>query len=219
MKHRPPEHLTIARPGLAYQYAFDWLAVQLQAAHGPVAALVTAAFHGCELLRRLPNLQFLEPLPPMLGSKALSLDINPVHTVTESTPLTAAAWVEPLRQDSHLLPTLQQQIQPGGRLYLVAGGRLARFLTERQQIGNGYAFWSANEIQVALIQSGWRVQSVFGLHGLTATAWHYLGELYGRLGQIHWRDRCHYAMRRAFVEKDRRPGFTALACLTAERLP
>lgn len=51
----------IYRPGLAYQHAFDWLALGLSVASGPVACLAQSTFEGAELLRRLGGVAFLAP--------------------------------------------------------------------------------------------------------------------------------------------------------------
>jgi hypothetical protein len=209
---------SLARPGLAYLYAFDWLAVQLAAVAGPVTALVTQPFHGVELLRRLPDLSFLEPLPPEVVRAGLSLGITPVRTLAEGVELDALAWLEPRREDAHQLLALRRRLRPGGKLYLLAGGPLARFLAERQQ-STVAAYWPVTEAQAELSQNGFQLQSAFALHGLVAVAWHYLGEWCDRLGRRHWRDRAHFAMRRAFVTGYRPPRPFALACLTLERVP
>ena len=123
-----------ARPGLAYCQAFDWLAMQLQATDGPVAALAPRTFHGAELLRRLPHLPFLAPLPRGLRRAAASLGLAP-PTEIRSLPgsLRAIAWTEPASDDVCQLDRLKVVLHSGGHLYLVAPGPLGRFLAEHRQ--------------------------------------------------------------------------------------
>lgn len=209
----------LRRPGLVYQYAFDWLAVQLSATSGHAAALVSTLFHGVELMRRLSALPFLEPLPPELIRGGLALGVSPLHTLAGETEAAALAWLEPRRADAAQMPTIRQRLQPGGLLYLLAAGPLARFLAERQQNEAAGDPWPAAEALTTLTAAGFRLQSAFALHGLEAVAWHCLGEGCARLGQRHWRDRAHFAMRRAFVTPFSPYRPFAIACLTLERLP
>lgn len=209
----------LLRPGLAYQYAFDWLAVQLNAAAGPTAALTAAPFHTLELLRRLPQLPFLPPLPPEAAEAGLSWGLPPAQTAVPTPQLAAVAWLEPRRADAHQLPLLRQWLKPGGTLYLVAAGRLSRFLAEQRHGRAAADSWPAAAMGTALVQAGFQCRSAFGLHGPAAIGWHLLAQICRRLGRLHWQDRCHYALRRAFIDPRGRQPFVALTCLTLERLP
>ncbi|MEM7334917.1 MAG: hypothetical protein AAF490_22760, partial [Chloroflexota bacterium] len=65
--------------------------------------------------------------------------------------------------------------------------------------------------------TSWRVTERFGLHGFRGVAWHFMGTAVGALGQTSWEDRCHFGMRRSFVEYGLGKSLTALTCLTLER--
>lgn len=203
------------RPGLAYQHAFDWLAVQLQAIDGPIVALVPSEFQGIELLRRLPDISFLNPMPTGLGEVGAGLGLDRVAAANERGKFAAVAWVEPRQEDVSCLEQIRQRLLVNGHIFLVAGGQLASFLAERRQ--QEALFLTSAEVKNAFKQAGFTVTTQFGLHGPRAILWHYLGEAAGRLGQPHWQDRCHYGMRRAFVKTGFGQEMSALTCMAAER--
>lgn len=207
----------IQRPGLAYQHAFDWLATHLHAAGGSVACLAPSVFHGTELLRRLPSTPFLVPVPAGLETAALALGIESIQTIpSNQASLAAVAWIEPPGDDIKQLDRLHHILQPDGRLYLITGGKLARFLAERRRQKEENPFLNEAKAIQNLPRYGFRLVRRVGIQGLTAVAWHYAGVMTGRLGNNAWQDRCHFGMRRAFVEQDD-PRFVALTCLVAER--
>jgi hypothetical protein len=207
----------IRRPGLAYQHAFDWLALHLQAAGGPVAALAPQTFHGAELLRRLPYLPFLPPLPRGLARAAASLGLSaPTGSDPSAGPFHAVAWAEPPAEAGTRLSALARSLHPGGRLYLLAPGPLGRFLAERR-----HNSWDprlpARQALRLLASRGWRIRQHLGLHGPRAVVHHYLGRLAARLGHNHRRDRRHFALRRDFVETGLSLRLAALILIAAEK--
>lgn len=205
----------IYRPGLAYQHAFDWLAVQLQATTGPFAALAPGAFHAGELLRRLPMLSLLPPAPDGLDQVSAVLGATPTLSEPEPGTLAAIAWVEPAAGDVAQLAQLQAWLQPRGRLYLVAGGRLSRFLAERRADQDNRLL-DARKAVAQLRRHGFRIRQQLGLHGPRAIGWHYAGEAAGRFSKTALRDRAHFAMRRDFVEAGLSQHLSALTLITAE---
>lgn len=209
-----PIHL----PGLAYRHAFDWLAVQLQAAGGPVAALVPRIFHGVELLRRLHHLPFLDPLPEGFPQAIAALGLPvPIEMHPCSGPLRAIAWPEPAVRDVALLEPLQAALHPGGYLYVLAPGRLGRFLSEHRLSQKGRLL-SARRALGLLRSHGLRVHQSLGLHGCRAVTHHYAGQVALRLGRLDWWERCHFAMRRDFVERGLAAHrLSALSLIVAEK--
>lgn len=211
----PAQFNPIHRPGLAYQHGFDWLAVQLQATIGPIAALVPGAFHAGELLRRLPMLSLLPPAPDGLDQVSAALGAAPTVLEPEPGTLATIAWVEPAVGDLALLAQLQAWLQPRGRLYLVAGGRLSRFLAERRAEQDSQML-DARKAVAQLRRHGFRIRQQLGLHGPRAIGWHYAGEAAGWFGKTALRDRAHFAMRRDFVEAGLGQHLAALTLVTAE---
>jgi hypothetical protein len=210
----------IQQPTLAYRHAFDWLAVQLQAAGGPVAAVAPSLFHSAEILRRLPRLPLVAPLPDRLPQVAAELGLPaPTELRTCRESLRAVAWTEPATGDVDLLEPVQAALHPGAYLYVLLPGVLGCFLSEHRH-GEWGRLLSARRAVVLLRSHGLRIRRRLGLHGLRAVANHYAGLGASGLGRVDWRDRRHFAMRRDFVE----PGFagsrlSALVLIVAEKRP
>lgn len=201
------------RPGLAYQHAFDWLAVRLHSAQGPVAYAIGGDWHLAEMASRLPAV-------PTFGSNAVSMTPVSVALGLASIPtaeLTGESWaavglVEPERIEQ----TLLDSIPPGGRLYVVAGGRLARFLAERKA-QDGHRSMTAIEVVAEARAAGFRVVERLGIHPPAAILEHYAGAAAMAFGRRDARDRRHFAMRRSMVTGGRAAGLSALVCLAMER--
>lgn len=207
----------LQRPGLAYQQAFDWLAVQLQASSGAAAALAPTAFHGVELLRRRPDLPILKPLPDGLSEAAAALGITLQSADFGQTAPAVLAWAEPPASAVEQLASLSARVQPGARLYLVTPGPLGRFLTERRAAMLPQAMTAGQALRL-LVACGWRVRQRLGLHGPRAVGWHYASELARAAGRPYRRDRYHFAMRRDFLERGTLARLSALVLIVAERI-
>lgn len=201
------------RPGLAYQHAFDWLAVHLGATKGPVACLQTDPFPVTELLRRVPRAALIADGSPVAGEFDTCLDLRaqPRRDLGGAT-FAAVAWPEPRAARGDQLARLPDALVRGGRLYAVVGGPLARFLHERRVAGARDVMAAVGARQ-ALAGHGFRVVDRIGIHGLRAIAWYQISALAGRIGFAAWQDRLHFAMRRDFLAPS---GPAALVCLTAE---
>lgn len=199
----------IRRPGLAYQHAFDWLAVRLHAAT-PMACWVAAGWQLLEMANRLPYIFAPAEVPAVREAAAAALGLPDISGDTDG-PLRAAALVEPAALPRNAV----QRLAPEGRLYIIAGGRAARFLAERRM--NDAPALRETQI-VALAQArGFRVIERLGIHPLAAVADHYAGEAALALGRRDWRDRRHFAMRRDFVTDGTTASWSALVCLALER--
>ncbi|MCB0187355.1 MAG: hypothetical protein KDE31_23970, partial [Caldilineaceae bacterium] len=119
----------VRRPGLAYQYAFDWLAVQLHSTQGPVAYAIGSEWHLAEMASRLPAVPTLSSNAASTTPVSVALGLTGIlMTGLDSERWAAVGLVEPERIEW----TLLDSVSPGGRLYVVAGGRSARFLAERK---------------------------------------------------------------------------------------
>ena len=208
----------IQLPGLAYRNAFDWLAVRLQAHNGDVGCLAPTTFHAAELLRRMPAVPFIEPVPGGLCEATAALGLDPAATIPpELGSLAAVAWLEPDRAGLERLGEIRRALRPGGKLYVIAGGALVHFLAERRAgLLNGKDHVGDRRCTSSLAKSDFRIVERVGWHGLTSIVWHYMGEAADKVGRSDWRDRYHYAMRRAFGEQGPRQQLVALTCLAAE---
>lgn len=191
--------LPVQRPGLAFQYAFDWLAQHLHAANGPTACIIDQPMAEVEMVSRIPSLPIL-PKDSFAASSSLSLP--------------ALGWILPRRRGPDSLGSLRPWLDMGGTLHIIAAGPLVSFLSEQQ--GNG-RYISTGQILRSSPLQGWRVRERFGLHGIHGVMWQLLATAVGKLGQASMHDRFHFAMRRSFVEQGLCRSFVALSCITLER--
>lgn len=205
----------IRRPGLAYQHAFDWLAVQLASTPGPIAALAPTLFLATELIRRLPHVTLLQPLPSDINSAAITLDVPGQLTPPATGALSALALLEPLTTDLVEAHRYQSLLHPEGHLYIIIGGGLASFLTEHRRIRRAHLATYQDAI-TALEKADFRIREQMQLHGPRAIVWHLISQFASRLKMTHWQDRFHFAMRRDFVQTTLPPRLAALTLIVAE---
>jgi hypothetical protein len=199
------------RPGLAWQHAYDWLAVRLYAAAEPVACSAGTAQHLAELARRLPSMPFLTAGAAMRAKVAAALGLAEIRLAESASTLNTLGLVEPTAGDLALL----DQVRPGGRLYVVGGGELARFLADRQ---DGAPLLTRRVLLRMARAAGFVPVERLYVQPPAAVAQHYAGELALRAGRRAARDRRHFAMRRDMVTDNPAAGPAALVCLTLERL-
>jgi hypothetical protein len=126
-------------------------------------------------------------------------------------PLRAVGLIEPAR----LPRQITDRLEPGGRLYVVSGGVLGRFLAERRG-EKGYSPLSERALVATARAAGFRVVARHGVHSPAAVMHHYAGRVALAAGRQDIHDRRQHAMRRAMVAFPA-VGLSALVCLTLER--
>ena len=203
--------LWLERPSLEYQHAFDLCAVHVHRSSGPVAVLASSPFYARELLKRLDGVE--AQLVPIGGWGASAGDIGtllgPELELPESQALRpaeleakAAVWATPDGKSAQqVLDRIGPMLPPGGKLYVIAAGWLARFLPE----------WKADDGLRSerrlglrrttgwLRQAGFIIEAQYGFHGPSSTLWGLAARLMARLGRVGWSDRCHFRMRAEYV--------------------
>lgn len=208
------------RPGLAYQHAFDWLAMRLsRKSMESTACMVREPWQLLQLLERLPNVAVLEPeskrrelVSQALGLTPLAIDMDEVtHAVT------AVAIVEPAPDQADVIARLFRSMQFGSRMHIVTHGLLARFLAE-QRASDQESTLSVDTLKSLADAFGYCITEQLGMHPPAAVREHYGGVLASKVGRHSARDRRHFAMRRSMVVNGRTASFSALVCLTMERL-
>lgn len=204
-------HDVIRRPGLAYQIAFDWLAARLYAAGGPAAYAAGAVWHVAEMARRLPGVPALGATATARMAVAAALGL-PDIPASDTSQLWAVGLIEPVEA----LREIFDRLEPGGRLYVVAGGALARFLAERRA-DDEFRSLSERAFVATARAAGFRVIELLGVHPPSAILQYYAGELALAAGRRDMRDRCQAAMRRAMPANGPAANLSALVCLTMER--
>jgi hypothetical protein len=203
-------HDVIRRPGLGYQYAFDWLAVSLYAAGDPVAYAVGAEWQLAEMARRLPRIPALDMSPAVRAAVAAALGL-PDIPAADGESLRAVGIIEP----ADLPRRLFDRLEPGGCLYAVTGGVLARFLAERRG-AEEHSPLGERALVATARTAGFRVVARLGVHSPAAVMHHYAGRMALAAGRRDVHDRCQHAMRRAMVTFSA-AGLAALVCLALER--
>ena len=206
------------RPGLAYQHAFDWLAVHLNAAGMAAAYSTQTLWQTAEIMHRLPNMPLLLPNPADVEQIANSFGYDSPRMVeSDSQNWLAVGIVTPSREQLQNLDTLLEIVPPNGSVYTIVGGLLNRFMAEQR---NSYAVEMVNETALVstMRTAGFRVRDRLGLHTPTAAVRHYLGEISLKSGHRERRDRYHYAMRCNYVSRGYSAGLSALVCLVLEHI-
>ena len=238
-KHPPAPPL---RPSLEYHYAFDLCAMEARRQGGPVAVFASSAFYAGELLRRLDG-QAVNgwtgngwEAPPFAGPRAdkrtapvvsgpeRDLPPSPPLPCPPSPPLPssahAAIWAEPEWKDGQrTLQEIVQALAPGGRLYVIFSGWLARFLPEWRRAGPPPAVRRAGgwRAQQWLRQAGLATEALYGFQVPLSLLWGYTGLALERLGRAEWADRCHFRMRAEYVARGRMALVTPVGVFVARK--
>ncbi|MBN1137159.1 MAG: hypothetical protein JXM73_11270 [Anaerolineae bacterium] len=231
---RPEGPWAVQRPGLEYQHAFDLCAMGLHRAQGPVAVVASRPFYARELLKRttdldrqlilasesdLSNAAIEEGLGPEVDRTHLRIErgLDP-HTGLDPD-MGAAVWAEPIRANARVtLQAIRQALIPGGPLYILVSGWLARFLPE----------WKAGETRTGGIPLGWdslrrarqagfAIEKQYGFHPPTSVAWGYMSRMMDRLGRGDLADRCLFKMRACYVVAGWRASWTPLRLIVTRK--
>jgi len=199
------------RPSLEYQHAFDLCAVEVRREGGAVAVFASSPFYARELLKRLNGCE--TGLVPIGGWRASAGDIGELlapeleQTNVETSErlnvrTKTALWAEPEMEDGQqVLEHIAQVLLPGGKLYVIASGWLARFLPEWKQVDRRpserpAALWPTVKW---LRQAGFKVKALWGFHGPWSILCGFASRWLAHLGRSDWADRCHFHMRAQYI--------------------
>src|SRR4051794_27594918 len=199
----------IARPGLEYQHAFDYCAVEAHRYGGPVIVAAGSTFYASQLLGRV------ETCDPLLiradGADAVSLAAGSAPVVV---------WAEPEQATgAQALRNLQPLLGQDGCLYVIVSQPLARSLPE----------WRGDRLSPAtgpaglrrtigwLRQQGWSIVQMYGFHGPASVMWEAAGRLMARIGRADLADRCHFKMRDTYIAGGAQVALAPVAVLAATR--
>lgn len=206
---------------MAYQNAFNWLAMELNKYGDKIACQTSSNAVAAEILIRLPHVSFLAPYPIDLATVAYSF-ICGKHQLDRSTDrhFKAVAWIEPSKQDLYYLNGLNQSIGATGRLYLISGGPLARFMADRRTMLNGRTIYlNIKTITTVLQKSGFHIISQESWQDVQSVTWYFAGRLTRWIGRYDWGDRFWAASRRTFRERSWCHHLATLHGLVAELSP
>ena len=189
---------------------------------GPVAVYASSAFYANELLWRVDK-QAVNGLPDGKTDKRTGEGGLPIVCFAKDRPLSsvqAAIWAEPEREGGQgILEGIVQGLAPGGRLYVIVSGWLARFLPEWQAAGARPArqragwWWTLRRLR----QAGLATEELYGFQVPASLLWGYTGLALERLGRTDWADRCHFRMRAEYVARGRMALVTPVGVFVARK--
>jgi hypothetical protein len=217
------------RPSLEYQYAFDLCAVEVHRISGPVAVFAGSPFYARELLKRMGGCEArLVPIGgwgsssanigELLGPEVEHLDVQTLESLDVQTK--AIVWAEPERTSGEqALRHIHRMLLPGGHLYVIASGWLARFLPEwrRNDDRPGERPVGLRRTIKWLRQGRFTVEGLYGFHGPESILWGYAFRLMERLGRGGLADRCHFKMRAGYVVGGWQALWTPVGMMVARR--
>ena len=203
------DFVQIARPGLEYQHAFDYCAVEAQRQGGLVIVAAGNTFYASQLLGRV------ESCDPLLtradGANADSLAAGSARVIV---------WAEPEQASgAQALRNLQRLLGRDGCLYVIVSQPLARLLPEWRGDRRPPAAGSAGLRRTIgwLRQQGWSIVQMYGFHGPSSIVWEWVGRLMARVGRADLADRCHFKMRDTYIVGGAQVALAPVAVLAATR--
>lgn len=199
----------IARPGLEYQHAFDYCAVEAHRHGGPVVVAASSTFYVSQLLGRVEACQ-----PQITGA-----DGTDAHTLAAGSAR-VVVWAEPEQATgAQALQNMRQLLDRDSRLYVIVSQPLARLLPEWRGAGQLPATRPAGLRRTIgwLQEQGWSIVQMYGFHGPTSIMWEMVGRLMDRAGRADLADRCHFKMRDTYIVGGAQVVLAPVAVLAATR--
>lgn len=219
------------RPSLEFRHAFDSCAVEVHRLGGPLAVFAGSPFCARELLRRLDDCSpALFPVgdwvssgasaQPLLGPVAAWEHGHAGERALKPVDFSVAVWAEPDRKGGErILKHIYGIVRPGGSLYVVASGRLARFLPEWRRDNDRPGEHPAGLLPTLrlLRGGGFTTKAIYGFHGPLSILWGYASRMMERLDRGNWADRCHFKMRAEYVVSGWQAIWTPVSVAVARR--
>jgi hypothetical protein len=130
-------------------------------------------------------------------------------------------WVEPQAESFGTeLAALSKGLLAGARVAVVASRPLARLLPECRRWGGnplGYRPFGIGKLRAGLERSGFKVESNYGIHSVSAIAINLLGGVCERLGKSAVADRLHFSARLHYLTTGPLAMLTTTALLLATK--
>lgn len=207
------------RPGLAYQHAFDWLAIRLSVSGPAAVCAIRVEWQLLQLLERIPELEVMGSDPEMYANvaHALGVDVFRQSSNGDTADNVAVGFIEPVEDDIALIREVANSIRKHGRIHFITQGLLGRYLSEQRESSTPASLPEATLVSLAN-DHRYRVTERVGFHPPAAVGHHYRGQLAASRGRLDIRDRQHFAMRRSMVSVGAATRWSALVCLSMERL-
>lgn len=202
-------------PSLAYHWAFDLCAVEVNRGGGPTAVFASSFFYARELGRRLAGnvvlhfthewgmdqTEIRSAMGPEIDWDRVSLES--VQDGKGNVPLSTAIWAEPEAQTwKDTLSEIHRLAFPAARLYILGTTGLRRLLPEWRRVTSLPAhepLSSYKPVVRALGHLGWIIEQMYGFHGPLSLLLGTASRLPAALGREDLVDRCFAALRQTYV--------------------
>ena len=222
---------SVERPSLEYQHAFDLCAVEVHRAKEPVVVFASSPFYARELLRRLGGCEpmFLPVGDWMLSVASAQSALGPEvawehlgggEEAREPVVVPVAVWAEPEQKNGErVLWQIDQRLSPGGRLFVIVTGPLARIQPVHQMDGNQPADSAAgvNRVTRWIRQKKLALIALYGLYGPESFLWGILAKLALYLRRPDLADCCYFKMRERLVVTGWQARWSTLILLVARK--
>lgn len=206
------------RPSLAFQHAFDWLAVCLHHHRDRTGFFTCSLLAATELMNRRPETVFLEQGCSYEERKdGYSESLKEIGQFPAES-LAALGLVIPSTALELCLEQARSALRPSSSVHLVTNGPLARFLPDSHWFLGASRDFSSSYIRRVARDAGYRITEELGIHGIPSVAWHYAAVVAETVGRTDWKDRFHVRMRERFVTQRVVIQPTALLCITLQPL-
>jgi hypothetical protein len=218
----------LRRPSLEFRYTFDYCAMHAYQRRAASALLVSSPLYAYEMLHRLYNFNAtLIPTADWWATKdesflsSLGMDTPPIQSLEGQTDMVKTViWAAPQADDvESILASIHKILDPDGKLYIIAGGTLSRFLEGVLHFDDQAVGLPVNYRQ--LIQSlkhhQYHIETIQGFHGLISIIWSYAFRLMNALGKPHLADRCFYRMRATYAVDGWQKALTTLNVIVANK--
>jgi hypothetical protein len=202
--------VSLVRPGLEYQHALDFCAVEVYRYDQASLVAASSLFFAQELLRRLDGRAVR-----LLSTQTENL------AVLDDEKIQVGVWAEPERETGEqMLRQIQDRMDPSSRLYVITSQALSRLLPEWRTESQGPAAHPAGLRRTAgwLRRTGWAVSYVYGFHGPASIFWEQAGRLMARTGRPDIADRYHFKMRDAYIVSGAQVLLAPVVVLAATRV-
>lgn len=203
--------MSLVHPDLEHHGALDFCASRMGHGQEPAIIMASTALLAHEMLRRLA---FLEVAVVGRGDwDERTLQSSLLHRSTSARPFQVSKlgrlelqsprvmWAEPVNQDTvQTVVEISRHLSPGGRLYVMTTGRLARF--QRSTKTNPHStLGAAGLIRTTQLirQADLEIEDVIGFHTMSAIFWGVVSRLLARAGRADLADRSLVRMRESFV--------------------
>jgi hypothetical protein len=219
--------MSLLRPDLEHHCALDFCASRIGHGNEPAIIMASTALLAHEMLKRLAYREVAVLGRGDWDERVLQSSL--LHRSTSATPfkvfkigrlkLTSPGvmWAEPINQDTvQTVVEISKHVSPGGRLYVMTTGRIARFQSSTKTNPHS-TLGAAGLIRTShlLQQAGLEIEEVVGFHTPISILWGVGSRLMARANRADSADRLLVRMRESFVATGRAARYATVNVVVA----